>query len=86
MGQAGVSGRLWVSGSWSRLFLSQVSCCVLLESRMARRRSLLPKQRTDFCFLAALTTVVIIPYILGTRVARLFWRSRVRFYKNYQHQ
>ena len=45
-----------------------------------------PKAEDGLLFLAALTTVVIIPYILGTRVARLFWRSRVRFYKNYQHQ
>jgi predicted nucleic acid-binding Zn ribbon protein len=30
--------------------------------------------------------VVVIPYLLGTRVARLFRRSRVRFFRSYQHQ
>ena len=30
--------------------------------------------------------VVMIPYLLGTRIARLFRRSRVRFFRSYQHQ
>ena len=29
---------------------------------------------------------VMIPYLLGTRIARLFRRSRVRFFRSYQHQ
>ena len=30
--------------------------------------------------------VVMIPYLLGTRIARLFRRSRVRFFRSYQQQ
>jgi len=30
--------------------------------------------------------VVMIPYLLGTRIARLFRRSRVRFFRSYQHR
>lgn len=29
---------------------------------------------------------VVVPYIMGTRVARLVWRSRIRFYRSYQHR
>jgi hypothetical protein len=38
-----------------------------------------PKAEDGLLFLGALIAVVIVPYILGTRVARLFWRSRIRF-------
>jgi hypothetical protein len=39
-----------------------------------------PKAEDGLLFLGALIAVVIVPHILGTRVARLFWRSRIRFY------
>jgi hypothetical protein len=30
--------------------------------------------------------IVVIPYLIGTRIARLLGRSRVRFFRSYQHQ
>ena len=45
-----------------------------------------PRAGDGFWVLLVLIVIVLIPYMLGTRVARLFWRSRIRFYRNYQHQ
>jgi predicted nucleic acid-binding Zn ribbon protein len=36
--------------------------------------------------IAGLTCVVFLPYLLGISVARLVWRSRIRFYRSYQHR
>ena len=46
----------------------------------------LPKAEYGFWVVLAFMIIVLIPYMVGTRVARLFWRSRIRFYRNYQHQ
>jgi hypothetical protein len=45
-----------------------------------------PKTEDGFWVLLALIAIALIPYMVGIRVARLFWRSRIRFYRNYQHQ
>lgn len=45
-----------------------------------------PKAEDGPLFLVGLIAVVVIPYLVGTRVARLLWRSRIRFYRTYQHQ
>jgi hypothetical protein len=45
-----------------------------------------PRAEDGFLFLVGLTAVVVVPYIMGSRVARLLWRSRIRFYRTYQHQ
>jgi hypothetical protein len=45
-----------------------------------------PKAEYGFWVVLAFIVIVLIPYVVGTRVARLFWRSRIRFYRNYQHQ
>jgi hypothetical protein len=45
-----------------------------------------PKAEDEFWILLALIVIVLIPYMVGTRVARLLWRSRTRFYRTYQHQ
>jgi len=45
-----------------------------------------PKAEDGFLFFLGLIAVVVGPYILGSHVARLFWRSRIRFYRAYQHQ
>jgi predicted nucleic acid-binding Zn ribbon protein len=45
-----------------------------------------PKPEDGFFFFVGLIAVVVAPYIIGTRVARLHWRSRIRFYRTYQHQ
>jgi predicted nucleic acid-binding Zn ribbon protein len=45
-----------------------------------------PKAEDGFWVLLGLIAIVLIPYMAGTRVARLFWRSRIRFYRHYQHQ
>jgi predicted nucleic acid-binding Zn ribbon protein len=44
------------------------------------------KAEDGLLFLVGLIAIVIVPYILGTRIARLFRRSRIRFYRTYQHQ
>ena len=44
-----------------------------------------PKAEDGFLFFVGLVAVVVIPYLIGTRVARLLWRSRIRFYRRYQH-
>ena len=40
-----------------------------------------PKAEDGFLFFLGLIAVVVIPYIVGTRIARLLWRSRTRFYR-----
>jgi hypothetical protein len=45
-----------------------------------------PKAEYGFWVLLAVIAVVVVPYIVGTRIARLLWRSRIRFYRTYQHQ
>ena len=45
-----------------------------------------PKAEYGFWVLLALIVIIFVPYILGTRIARLLWRSRIRFYRRYQHQ
>lgn len=45
-----------------------------------------PKAEDGLLVIVGLICVVFLPYLLGTRLARLFCRSRVRFYRTYQHQ
>jgi hypothetical protein len=45
-----------------------------------------PRAEDGFLVLLAFILIVFVPYIVGSRVARLFWRSRIRFYRRYQHQ
>jgi conjugative relaxase-like TrwC/TraI family protein len=55
---------------------------------LARGASPLPPPKAEYGFWVSLAViaVVVVPYMVGTRVARLFWRSRIRFYRPYQHQ
>ena len=45
-----------------------------------------PKAEDGFLFLIGLIAVIVVPYLIGSRLARLLWRSRIRFYRTYQHQ
>ena len=45
-----------------------------------------PKAEDGLLVIVGLVLVVFLPYLVGINAARLFWRSRVRFYRNYQHQ
>jgi predicted nucleic acid-binding Zn ribbon protein len=45
-----------------------------------------PKAEDGFLFCVGLIALVAVPYIIGTNVARVLWRSRIRFYRTYQHQ
>jgi predicted nucleic acid-binding Zn ribbon protein len=45
-----------------------------------------PKAEDGFLVLLALITVIFVPYVVGARIARLLWRSRIRFCRRYQHQ
>ena len=45
-----------------------------------------PKAEDGLYAILGFIIVIIIPYLLGTRIARLFARSRVRFFRSYQHQ
>ena len=45
-----------------------------------------PKAEDGFFVIAGLILLVVVPYCLGTSFGRLLWRSRVRFFRSYQHQ
>jgi hypothetical protein len=45
-----------------------------------------PKAEDGFLFPIGLIAVIVVPYLIGSRIARLVWRSRIRFYRTYQHQ
>jgi predicted nucleic acid-binding Zn ribbon protein len=45
-----------------------------------------PKAEDGLLVLVGLFAVIIVPYLVGTRVARLLWRPRIRFYRVFQHQ
>src|SRR5258708_35886703 len=45
-----------------------------------------PKAEDGFFFFVGVIAVVIVPYLIGSRLARLLWRSRIRFHRMYQHQ
>lgn len=45
-----------------------------------------PKAEDGFFVVAAFVALVVVPYAIGKRVARLFGRSRVRFFRSYQHR
>jgi len=44
------------------------------------------KAEDGLSVLAGLTCVIVLPYLAGASVARLFCRSRIRFYRVYRHQ
>ena len=45
-----------------------------------------PKAEDGLLVIAGLFLVVFLPYLVGIRVARLVRRSRVQFFRSYQHQ
>jgi hypothetical protein len=45
-----------------------------------------PKAEYGFFVLLGLIVIVFVPYVVGTRVARVLWRSRIRFYRTYQYR
>jgi predicted nucleic acid-binding Zn ribbon protein len=45
-----------------------------------------PKAEDGLLFFLGLIAVIVIPYIVGTRVAHELWRSRIRFYRTFQHR
>jgi hypothetical protein len=45
-----------------------------------------PKAEDGLLVIIGLICVMFLPYLIGTRIARLFCRSRIRFYRSYQHQ
>ena len=81
-GQRALIGVMFVFAS---MFMTAVFLRVL---EIAHGASPLPPPKAEYGFwvLLAVIAVVVVPYIVGTRVARLFWRSRIRFYRHYQHQ
>jgi uncharacterized membrane protein len=60
-------------------------CCAVFKSPGALPLPS-PKAEDGFLFFIGLIAVVVIPYLLGTCVARLLWRSRTGFYRAYQDQ
>jgi len=55
--------------------------------QIERGSLLLPSPKADgalFIFLG-LIGLLVFAYIVGKRVARLLWGSRIRFYRTYQH-
>ena len=45
-----------------------------------------PRAEDGLLVISGLILVVFLPYLVGIKVARLFRRSRVRFFRSYQHQ
>jgi hypothetical protein len=45
-----------------------------------------PKAEDGFLVLVGVFAVVVVPYVVGTRIARMLWRSRIRFHKTYENQ
>ena len=45
-----------------------------------------PKSESALFVFLGLIGLPVFAYIIGKRVARLLWRSRIRFYRTYQHQ
>ncbi len=45
-----------------------------------------PKVEDGPYIILGVIVVVVVPYLIGKQVARLFYRSRVRFFRSYQHQ
>jgi hypothetical protein len=44
-----------------------------------------PKAQDGLIVIAAVALLLVVPFLVGSRAARLLWRSRVRFYRQY-HQ
>jgi hypothetical protein len=58
------------------------SCAFARAENCTRRTAApAPKAEDSFLVLVGLFAVVVVPYLVGTRIARLFWRSRIRFYR-----
>lgn len=45
-----------------------------------------PKAQDGLIVVAAVIVLLVVPYVIGSRAARLLWRSRIRFFRNYQHR
>ncbi len=45
-----------------------------------------PRAQDGLFVIAAFLGLVVVPYVIGKRLARFFWPSRVRFFRSYQHQ
>ena len=45
-----------------------------------------PKAQDGLFVVAAIIVLLVVPYVIGSRAARLLWRSRIRFVRNYQHR
>jgi hypothetical protein len=45
-----------------------------------------PKAQDGLFVVAAFIALVVVPYAIGKRFAGFFWRSRVRFFRSYQHR
>lgn len=45
-----------------------------------------PKAEDGFFVIAGFLVLVVVPYCIGKSFGGLLWRSRVRFFRSYQHQ
>jgi hypothetical protein len=45
-----------------------------------------PKAQHGLFVVAAVIVLLVVPYVIGARAARLLWRSRIRFVRNYQRR
>lgn len=63
-----------------------IICLRALE--IARGGSPLPSPNAQHGLLVigGIIFLLVVPYVIGTRAAGMFWRSRIRFYRNYQHR
>jgi len=45
-----------------------------------------PKAEDGLFVIAGFLVLVVVPYCIGKSFGRFLWRSRVRFFRSYQHQ
>jgi hypothetical protein len=45
-----------------------------------------PRAEDGLLVIMWLVLLVVLPYLLGSRIARFLGRSRVRFFRSYQHR
>lgn len=64
-----------------------IGVVIVRALEIAQGRQLLssPKADDGLLVFGAIIIFLMIPYFIGSRAARLLWRSRVRFYRQYRH-
>jgi hypothetical protein len=65
-----------------------IAVVILRALEVVHGRPALPSPKADdgLMVIAAVMLLLVVPFLIGSRAARLLWRSRVRFYRQYQQR